>query len=350
MARLDLTLLRRFGLAALRGIGAAGVELAAGRRVGRGRNGTLQHDALPLDRRVRDGNGREQRLGVGVQRVGKNVVGLAVLHQVAQVHNAHRVRDMLDNGQVVGDEQVGQLEKNQREMINNIFEFDDLDAGDIMTHRIDINALDCNLSIEKAVELAIEYGNSRLPVYDEDLDRICGVLYVKDLLKFVGKPISNGEKLLSYTRKPLFVPESMPCGKLFAKMTEARVMLAIVIDEYGGTAGLVTMEDILESIVGNICDEYDGEEEQSITKINDSTFTFDGFADIDDVSKALGIQIPDGDYDTIAGFVITLLGYLPSEDDKKVHTVKYDNLVFTVLDVKDRRIGKIKVEKVEVEK
>lgn len=103
----------------------------------------------------------------------------------------------------------------------------------------------------------------------------------------------------------------------FAKMTEARVMLAIVIDEYGGTAGLVTMEDILESIVGNICDEYDGEEEQSITKINDSTFTFDGFADIDDVSKALGIQIPDGDYDTIAGFVITLLGYLPSEDDKR---------------------------------
>ena len=248
------------------------------------------------------------------------------------------------------DEQVGQLEKNQREMINNIFEFDDLDAGDIMTHRIDINALDCNLSIEKAVELAIEYGNSRLPVYDEDLDRICGVLYVKDLLKFVGKPISNGEKLLSYTRKPLFVPESMPCGKLFAKMTEARVMLAIVIDEYGGTAGLVTMEDILESIGGNICDEYDGDEEQSITKINDSTFTFDGFADIDDVSKALGIQIPDGDYDTIAGFVITLLGYLPSEDDKKVNTVKYDNLVFTVLDVKDRRIGKIKVEKVEVEK
>ena len=146
------------------------------------------------------------------------------------------------------------------------------------------------------------------------------------------------------------MPESMPCGKLFAKMTEARVMLAIVIDEYGGTAGLVTMEDILESIVGNICDEYDGDEEQSITKINDSTFTFDGFADIDDVSKALGIQIPDGDYDTIAGFVITLLGYLPSEDDKKVHTVKYDNLVFTVLDVKDRRIGKIKVEKVEVEK
>ena len=242
------------------------------------------------------------------------------------------------------DEQVGQLEKNQREMINNIFEFDDLDAGDIMTHRIDINAVDCNSNIEDAVKLAIEYGNSRLPVYDGDLDNICGILYVKDLLKFVGNHISPDEKLLSYIRKPLYVPESMPGGKLFAKMTETRIMLALVIDEYGGTAGLVTMEDILESIVGNICDEYDDEEEQSITQIDDKTFTFDGFADIEDVEKALKVDLPDGDYDTVAGFVISLLGYLPNEDDGKEHCVKYNNLVFTVLNVRDRRIGKIKVD------
>ena len=242
------------------------------------------------------------------------------------------------------DEQVGQLEKNQREMINNIFEFDDLDAGDIMTHRIDINAVDCNSNIEDAVKLAIEYGNSRLPVYDGDLDNICGILYVKDLLKFVGNNISPDEKLLSYIRKPLYVPESMPGGKLFAKMTETRIMLAIVIDGYGGTAGLVTMEDILESIVGNICDEYDDEEEQSITQIDDKTFTFDGFADIEDVEKALKVDLPDGDYDTVAGFVISLLGYLPNEDDGKEHCVKYNNLVSTVLNVRDRRIGKIKVD------
>lgn len=130
----------------------------------------------------------------------------------------------------------------------------------------------------------------------------------------------------------------------FAKMTEARVMLAIVIDEYGGTAGLVTMEDILESIVGNICDEYDGEEEQSITKINDSTFTFDGFADIDDVSKALGIQIPDGDYDTIAGFVITLWVICRVKMIKRYILLNMI-ILFYRLDVKDRRIGKIKVEK-----
>ena len=169
-------------------------------------------------------------------------------------------------------------------------------------------------------------------------------MYVKDLLKFVGNHISPDEKLLSYIRKPLYVPESMPGGKLFAKMTETRIMLAIVIDEYGGTAGLVTMEDILESIVGNICDEYDDEEEQSITQIDDKTFTFDGFADIEDVEKALKVDLPDGDYDTVAGFVISLLGYLPNEDDGKEHCVKYKNLVFTVLNVRDRRIGKIKVD------
>jgi len=249
------------------------------------------------------------------------------------------IKDMVNEGH-----EHGVLNENEAEMINNIFEFDDLDAGDIMTHRIDINAVDCNSNIEDAVKLAIEYGNSRLPVYDGDLDNICGILYVKDLLKFVGNHISPDEKLLSYIRKPLYVPESMPGGKLFAKMTETRIMLAIVIDEYGGTAGLVTMEDILESIVGNICDEYDDEEEQSITQIDDKTFTFDGFADIEDVEKALKVGLPDGDYDTVAGFVISLLGYLPNEDDGKEHCVKYNNLVFTVLNVRDRRIGKIKVD------
>lgn len=240
------------------------------------------------------------------------------------------------------DEQHGELEKNQREMINNIFEFDDLDAGDIMTHRIDIVAVDCESDISQAVKTAVENGNSRLPVYRDGLDNICGVLYVKDLLKFVGKPISKNERLTYYVREPLFVPETMPCGKLFAKMTESRTMLAIVIDEYGGTAGLVTMEDILESIVGNICDEYDDEEKESITQIDEKTFTFDGVTDIDDVEQALDIKLPDGDYDTIAGFVISLLGYIPSDGENA--SVKYEAMTFTVTDVSDRRIEKVRVD------
>ena len=242
------------------------------------------------------------------------------------------------------DEHIGELEKKQRDMINNIFDFDDIDAGDIMTHRRDIVCADVGSSIVDAVNIAIKNGNSRLPIYSTDLDNICGILYVKDLLKFVSQPISSNDKLSDYLRKPLFVPESMPCGKLFAKMTETRTMLAIVIDEYGQTCGLVTMEDILESIVGNICDEYDEEEESNVTEIDDKTFVFDGFTSIDDASLVLGVELPSGDYDTVAGFVISLLGYLP-KDDGNVHSVKYKNIVFTVDKVSERRIKKIKAEK-----
>lgn len=244
---------------------------------------------------------------------------------------------------VEGDEEVGELEKNQREMINNIFEFDDLTAGDIMTHRTDIEAVEINDSLSDVVCVAIKAGCSRIPVYKEDLDDICGIIYVKDLLKFVGTKLSDDEKVSDYIRKPLFVPETIPCGKLFAMMGETRIQLAIVVDEYGGTAGLVTMEDILESIVGNICDEYDDEEE-SVEQIDEKTFTFDGITNIDEVEKILGIKFPEGDYDTLAGFVINLLGFLPTGENDEAESVVYENITFTVLEVDERRIEKIKVE------
>lgn len=243
---------------------------------------------------------------------------------------------------VEDDEKLGELEQNQREMINNIFEFDDLNAGDIMTHRTDIDAVEINDSIEDVVKVSMEHGRSRIPVYKEELDNICGIIYAKDLLKFVGTKIGADDKIADYVRKPLFVPETIPCGKLFAKMTESSIMLAVVVDEYGGTAGLVTMEDMLESIVGNIRDEYDYEEEEMVTQIDEKTFTFDGVADIDDVAKVLDVEFPEGDYDTLAGFVINLLGFLPAGDNE---TAVYKNLTFTVLKVDERRIEKIKVEK-----
>lgn len=244
---------------------------------------------------------------------------------------------------VEGDEQVGELEQNQREMINNIFEFDDLNAGDIMTHRTDVDAVEIDDSLENVVKISIENGRSRIPVYNKDLDDICGIIYVKDLLKFVGTKITADDKIADYIRKPLFVPETIPCGKLFAQMTETKIMLAIVIDEYGGTAGIVTMEDLLESIVGDIRDEYD-EEDDTVTQIDEKTFTFDGVTDIDEVEKVLGVEFPEGDYDTLAGFVINLLGYLPT-GEKENEVAVYKNLTFTVLEVDERRIEKIKVEK-----
>ena len=245
---------------------------------------------------------------------------------------------------VEGDEQVGELDENQRDMIYNIFEFDDLNAGDIMTHRTDIDAVDINDSIEDVVRISIKEGRSRIPVYKEDLDNICGIIYVKDLLKFVGEKRASDDKIADYIREPMFVPETIACGKLFAKMTEARTMMAIVVDEYGGTAGLVTTEDVLESIVGNISDEYDDEKEL-FTQLDDRTYIFDGVFDIDEAGDILDIEFPKGDYDTLAGFVISLLGYLPTGENASDDVAVYENLTFTVLEVSDRRIEKIKVEK-----
>ncbi len=242
------------------------------------------------------------------------------------------------------DQQSGLLELSQREMINNIFLFDDITAGDIMTHRTDIEAVEDTASVSDVVDTAIKEGFSRIPVYKDDLDNITGIVYVKDLLKFIGAEIGSDENLKDYVRTPLFVPETISCIKLFKQMKDKRVQLAIVVDEYGGTAGLVSMEDILESIVGNIQDEYD-EEEKEYEKIDDKTFIFDGSAETELFEKVLKRDIPDGDYDTLAGFVINLLGYVPDDisSDEDL-TVSFENITFTVLKVEERRIEQIKVE------
>ncbi len=238
------------------------------------------------------------------------------------------------------DEDEGELGKSIREMINNILDFDDLVAGDIMTHRTDIVAVPDTASLYDVAKASIDEGCSRIPVYKDDLDNILGIIYVKDLLKFVGTKISDSESLADYIREPLYVPESIPCGRLFAKMTETRIQLAIVVDEYGGTAGLVTLEDIIEELVGEIEDEYD-EEEESIKKLDDSTYIFEGVTEIEDAEEILGVEFPEGDYDTLAGFVISKLGYLPSEGEDA--SVEFENLTITVLEVTDRRIEKLKI-------
>lgn len=244
--------------------------------------------------------------------------------------------------QLLVEDDEGEIELSQREMINNIFEFDDTNAGDIMTHRTDMVVVDDEAKIIDVAHAAIEKGVSRIPVYHEDLDDILGIIYVKDLLKFVGREIGEEESIKNFIREPLYVPESIPCGRLFERMTETRIQLAIVVDEYGGTAGLVTLEDILEELVGDIADEYDVEEE-SVKKLDDGSYIFDGMTDIEEVEETLGVKLPEGDYDTLAGFVISLLGFLPSESDINAKA-EYENMTFTVLSVEDRRIEKIKAE------
>lgn len=254
----------------------------------------------------------------------------------AQKVTEEEIRMLVDEG-----EEKGVLEDTQREMINNIFEFDDINAGDIMTHRTEIEAVSSAHEIQEVADLAIKAGCSRIPVYEEDLDHIIGIIYVKDLLKFIGTKLTKTEPLSRLLRPALFVPETMECGKLFAQLTEKRLQMAIVVDEYGGTAGLVTMEDLLESIVGSIQDEYDNEGEE-VTRIDDSTYTFDGMTDIEELEQVIDIKLPEGDYDTVAGLVLTLLDYVPEDGENP--SLTYQNFKITVLKVEDRRIEKVKLE------
>lgn len=238
-------------------------------------------------------------------------------------------------------EESGVIENTQAEMISNIFELDDIDAGDIMTHRVDMTAVEADEPVSEVIKVAISDGYSRIPVYDDDPDNIIGMVYIKDLLEYIGKEIPMDKSIREVMREAYFVPETKKCGQLFTEMSEKHIQMAIVVDEYGGTAGLVTIEDIIESIVGNIQDEYDDEDEE-IAKINDTTFTVEGNTDIDEVDELVGAELPQDDYDTLAGFIISRLGYLPKDGD--MDTVEYENLKFTVLSVEDKRIAKVRID------
>ena len=247
------------------------------------------------------------------------------------------IRLMVDAG-----EENGVLEESQKEMINNIFEFDDAVVAEVMTHRTDIEAVEITDSIEDVVKIAVEEGFSRIPVYEDELDNIVGILYIKDLLSYIGKTVPQGKKISKLMREVSFVPESKKCGDLFEEMTEKHIHMVIVSDEYGGVAGLVTIEDLLESIVGNIQDEYDMEEEEAV-QLNETTFELDGTADIEEVEETLEITFPEGEYETIGGFIMSEIGHIPTEDEEAV--VEFSGYRLTVKEVDERRIERVLAER-----
>ena len=252
------------------------------------------------------------------------------------------IRMMVD----VGNER-GVIEQSQKDMINNIFEFDDRTAGEVMTHRTEVVGVETDVALEELVRIATEEGYSRIPVYEDTLDDIVGILYVKDLLQMVKEDAPTDFDVRQYMRKPLFVPESNRCRELFHEFKDKKMQMAIVVDEYGGTSGLVTMEDLLESIVGNMQDEYDDEEEE-VDRLSDTLFTMDGSIGLEEVERLLKISIPeDVDYETLGGLITDLLGRIPSEDEHP--SVKIGDAEFTVLEVEDRRIARVRAEKLPPE-
>ena len=239
----------------------------------------------------------------------------------------------------VGGEK-GVIEESERDMIANIFEFDDTTASEIMTHRTEVIAVENTDSVADIVNTAIEEGVSRIPVFEDDLDTILGIVYVKDLLKYVGSGSTENVKPTDIMRPAFFIPESKRLDDLFSEMTENKIQLAVVVDEYGGTSGIVTMEDLIESIVGNIQDEFDNEDDD-ISQVSENCFTVDGTTPIDEVVDLIGVELPEGDYDTVAGYMVTELGRIPKNGEHPV--VVFGAATLTVETVEEQRISKVMI-------
>ncbi len=245
------------------------------------------------------------------------------------------IRSLVDAGA-----ESGEIENSSVELINNVFEFGDLKVSDIMTHRVNIAAVDENATVDDIVYLALEDGFSRIPVYKESIDDVIGIIIVKDLLCLVGKENPDKYTAKDFVRDVVFLPESCPCDDAFKLLTETKSGMAVAVDEYGGTAGIITSEDIIESVMGNIQDEYDDEELQ-IKSIGHDKYRIDGDTDPDDVLELFGYALPeDHEYDTIAGFVTDLLGYIPEDTEKTPH-VDYEDVRFVVTEVSDNCISSI---------
>lgn len=239
---------------------------------------------------------------------------------------------LLDEG-----EEAGAIMNNERTMIEGIFELDDTDAGDIMTHRTDIVAVDKTEPLPAVASIITEEGYSRIPVYDEDIDDIVGILFAKDLLSFIGSGDCENMKAEDIMHPVLYIPETMNCRDLITIMRENKAQLVIVVDEYGGTSGIVSMEDVLETIVGNIEDEYD-DEDAPVAYHDDGTISMDGTLPLDEVEKILGISLPDqSDYDTLGGLITDLLGRIPSEEERP--SIPLGDWQVTVDSIEDRRIS-----------
>ena len=242
------------------------------------------------------------------------------------------IRMMVDVG-----EEKGTIEEEEKELINNIFEFNDKTVAEVMIHRKDVFAVDVNADIYEKLDSIDEYKYSRIPVYEETIDEIVGILYIKDLLKYI--TAHTKIEIKSIMREAYFVSEHKMINDLFKELQKNKTQMAIVLDEYGGTAGVITMEDILEELVGNIFDEYD-EEELDYKKLDDNTFLINGSVSIYDLRKILNVEIEEGEYDTLSGYLTEKLGRIPEDNEKPV--IETPMVTYKIEEYEDKRIKMVK--------
>ena len=236
--------------------------------------------------------------------------------------------------------QVQSLEEDETQMVRSILDLDKTLAREIMVPRIDIVALDAKLSLTELVSTVIEAGVSRIPIYENTIDNVVGVVYAKDVLKYWGQP-DNGPSLDQIARAPHFIPETKRVDELLQEFRKKRVHMAIVVDEYGGVAGLVSLEDLMEEIVGEIEDEFDIGTPQ-IETIGPDEVIMDAAVGIDDLNEALSLDIQGEDFDTVGGFIFDRLGKIPVPGDE----IREDGFLVSVLTTTGRRIRKVKISKI----
>lgn len=256
-----------------------------------------------------------------------------VEEQEEEIVTEEEIKMMVNQG-----EEKGSIEENEKELINNVFEFNDIIASEIMIYRTDIYAIEINEDVYEILDEIDEYKYSRIPVYEETIDDIKGILFLKDILKLVST--RQEFKIADIMRDAYFVPESKPIDEIFEELQANKMQMAIVVDEYGGTAGLLTMEDILEELVGNIFDEYD-DVEVEYKRLDDNTYLIDGSVSLYEMKKILDIELPEGDYETLSGYLIEKLGRLPEENEHPV--IEDEHLTYKIEEYEDRRIKWVKV-------
>jgi len=246
------------------------------------------------------------------------------------------VQELIDEGA-----EKGVISAGEGEMIQSLIEFGDIVAREIMIPRTDMVTISRDSTLREVIQLFIQHGHSRLPVYQKDIDDIIGVLHIKDLLAYWESPADTvlPEENM---RRPYFIPEGKKVTELLAELRARKIHMTIVLDEYGGTAGLVTLEDVIEEIVGEIHDEYD-EEDQKIIRINGDTILVDARLNLEDLADYLNIELPEGNYDSVGGFIIDLTGKVPQENEQ----IKYQDLLMIIRSADDRRIGQIEIKRLD---
>lgn len=255
-----------------------------------------------------------------------------VFHRLAGLGDPEEIEREIEE-LITEGEKRGIISEDEGEMIQGIFSFRDTTAREIMVPRTDVTAVSADTTLEEVVKVIVESGHSRIPVYENTLDNIIGIIHAKDLLKYWGQ---TGTEARSLVRAPYFIPETKKISAALAELRNKKSHLAVVVDEYGGMAGILTLEDIIEEIIGDIMDEYDSEEPW-ITENDDGSLVVDARLDVEDLEEHLKVKFPEGKFESVGGLIFSLIGRVP----QKGEVIQWGNLEMEILAATDRKVEKV---------